>query len=179
MLYYRPAALERPEMLSEVLNMKKLILMAALLAWASWSLAQENEAAEGSTPAMPSAEGAIVTIVEPQDGDVVPPTFLVKFMVSGMGLAPAGTKIDNTGHHHLLIDIEDLPPMDQPLPASEQLLHFGGGQTETQLTLAPGKHSLQLVFADYNHRPHNPPVVSEKIVIEVQEGAVPPPEDQE
>jgi len=78
-----------------------------------------------------------------------------------------------------LIDIDELPSMDQPLPANDQLLHFGGGQTETQLTLAPGQHSLQLVLGDYLHRPHDPPVISDKIVIEVVSETVPEPQDQE
>lgn len=160
--------------------MKKLLLLAVMLAWTSWSMAEEEKlSGEWSVPASPSPEGASVSIVLPHDGDVVPPTFLVKFMVSGMGLAPAGTKIDNTGHHHLLIDIDEMPPMDKPLPATDQLIHFGGGQTETELTLAPGKHSLQLVFGDYTHRPHDPPVISDKIFIEVAEGAVQVMDDQE
>ena len=160
--------------------MKRLILVAVLLAWGPWIGAQsEKLTSDGSTLATPSAEGATVSIVSPQDGDEVPPTFTVKFMVSGMGLAPAGSKIDNTGHHHLLIDIDELPSMDQPLPANDQLLHFGGGQTETQLTLAPGQHSLQLVLGDYLHRPHDPPVISDKIVIEVVSETVPEPQDQE
>ena len=156
--------------------MKKLLLLAVMLVWAPFSVAEEGTA---STAATPSPEGASVSIVLPHDGDVVPPTFLVKFMVSGMGLAPAGSDIDNTGHHHLLIDIDELPPMDKPLPATEQLIHFGGAQTETELTLAPGKHSLQLVLGDYAHRPHNPPVISKKIFIEVAEGAVQQMDDPE
>jgi hypothetical protein len=156
--------------------MKKLLLLAVMLVWAPWSVAEEGAESPAATP---SPEGASVSIVLPHDGDVVPPTFLVKFMVSGMGLAPAGSKIDNTGHHHLLIDIDELPPMDKPLPATEQLIHFGGAQTETELTLAPGKHSLQLVLGDYAHRPHNPPVISKKIFIEVAEGAVQEMDGQE
>jgi len=160
--------------------MRKFLLAAILLFCAPWLAAQDEKATGESTDAAtPSPEGATVSIVLPHDGDVVPPTFLVKFMVSGMGLAPAGSKIDNTGHHHLLIDIDDLPPMDKPLPATEQLIHFGGGQTETKLTLKPGKHSLQLVFGDYAHRPHNPPVISKKIFIEVAEGAVQEMDDPE
>jgi hypothetical protein len=85
-----------------------------------------------------------------------------------MGIAPAGVKYDNTGHHHLLIDTE--PPADAsaPLPATDKIVHFGKGQTETTLTLAPGKHTLQLLFADLNHIPHSPPVVSKKITITVE-----------
>lgn len=107
-----------------------------------------------------------VYIVTPADGATVPSTFKVVFGLSGMGVAPAGVERDNTGHHHLLIDMETLPPLDQPL--GSDVKHFGGGQTETTLTLPPGKHSLQLILGDHLHRPHNPPVVSERITIEVQ-----------
>lgn len=121
----------------------------------------------------PSSEGATVSISNIADGDVLPLEFKVVFMVSGMGIAPAGTDIENTGHHHLLIDVDELPPMDQPLPASENLIHFGKGQTETVLNLPEGEHTLQLVFADYTHTPHDPPVVSEKITIQVSANAPP------
>jgi hypothetical protein len=90
-----------------------------------------------------------------------------------MGVAAAGTNIENTGHHHLLIDIEELPDLNQPLPKSDKIRHFGDGQTEVVLTLAEGQHSLQLVFADYMHRPHDPVVVSEKITVTVSADAAP------
>jgi hypothetical protein len=83
-----------------------------------------------------------------------------------MGVAPAGIAMDGTGHHHLLIDAE-LPAPDQPIPADANHLHFGKGQTETVLTLAPGKHRLRLLLGDHLHRPHDPPVVSEVITITV------------
>ncbi len=95
-------------------------------------------------------------------GDVV-----VRFGLSGMGIAPAGIKFDNSGHHHLLVDAE-LPPMDQPLVKDDHHLHFGGGQTETTLKLAPGKHTLQLLLGDYLHQPHEPAVISERITITVE-----------
>jgi hypothetical protein len=107
--------------------------------------------------------------ISPQNGDTVSGEFKLQFGLRGMGVAPAGVAADNTGHHHLLIDMEALPPMDVPLPKSDQLRHFGGGQTETSLSLAPGKHALQLVLGDYSHVPINPPVVSEKITITVIE----------
>jgi hypothetical protein len=86
-----------------------------------------------------------------------------------MGVAPAGVKADNTGHHHLLIDVDTLPPDDQPLPATDQIRHFGGGQTETMLDLPPGRHTLQLVLGDASHVPHDPPVRSQRITITVTE----------
>ena len=85
-----------------------------------------------------------------------------------MGVAPAGVEFSGTGHHHLLIDLAELPAMDQPLPASGQLKHFGKGQTETSLDLAPGVHSLQLLLGNHLHVPHQAPVLSEKITITVR-----------
>ena len=107
--------------------------------------------------------------ISPQDGDTVNGEFKVSFGLAGMGIAPAGVDAANTGHHHLLIDMETLPAMDMPLPKSNQLLHFGGGQTETSLSLAPGTHTLRLVLGNYSHIPHSPPVMSEKITITVTE----------
>ena len=130
-------------------------------------------AADEAGKRSPSAEGAAVAFANLSDGDVVPPSFVARFKISGMGIAPAGTRIDNTGHFHLLIDLEELPDFDQPLPANEHLLHFGKGQTQVELDLAPGEHALQLLLADYAHVPHDPPVMSEVITITVAEDAPP------
>ena len=108
-------------------------------------------------------------LISPQDGDTVSGEFKLQFGLRGMGVAPAGVEADNTGHHHLLIDMDTLPPMDSPLPKTDQVRHFGGGQTETTLSLAPGKHTLQLVLGNFSHVPHDPPVMSEKIMITVTE----------
>jgi hypothetical protein len=115
----------------------------------------------------PSAAGAEVYIISPKDGATVHSPVLVQFGLKGMGVAPAGVKFDNTGHHHLLIDTD--PPADpsMPLPATDKIVHFGKGQTETTLKLTPGKHTLQLLLADANHIPHSPPVISKKITITV------------
>lgn len=107
--------------------------------------------------------------VSPQDGDKVSGEFTVSFGLRGMGVAPAGVEVANTGHHHLLIDMDALPPMDVPLPKTEQLHHFGGGQTETTLSLPVGEHTLQLLLGNFSHIPHSPPVMSEKITIIVTE----------
>ena len=107
--------------------------------------------------------------VSPHNGDTVSGEFNVSFGLRGMGVAPAGVEAPNTGHHHLLIDMDALPPMDASLPKTEHVRHFGGGQTETSLNLAPGKHTLQLVMGNHSHIPHNPPVLSEKITITVAE----------
>ena len=116
----------------------------------------------------PSPPGAEVYIISPKNGAIVHSPVLVQFGLKGMGVAPAGVKYDNTGHHHLLIDTD--PPADQatPLPATDKIVHFGKGQTETTLNLTPGKHTLQLVLADANHIPHSPPVISKKITITVK-----------
>ena len=91
----------------------------------------------------------------------------VKFGLKGMGVAPAGVDKAATGHHHLIIDA-DLPPLDQPVPSDAHYRHFGGGQTEVSLDLAPGTHTLQLLMGDMGHIPHDPPVMSQKITITVE-----------
>jgi hypothetical protein len=115
----------------------------------------------------PSPAGASVYIISPKDGAKVSSPFVVQFGLKGMGIAPAGVKIDNTGHHHLLIDTDAPADLNAPLPASDKVVHFGKGQTETTLTLTPGKHTLQLLLGDNSHVPHNPPVISKKITVTV------------
>ncbi len=111
--------------------------------------------------------GAAVYIINLKSGDTVSSPVLVQFGLKNAGVAPAGTQGDTTGHHHILIDD---PTVDyvQPLPATDQIKHFGGGQTETSLTLKPGKHTLQLLFADWKHQSFNPAIVSDKITITVK-----------
>lgn len=111
---------------------------------------------------------ARVFFVEPADGATVSSPVTLVFGLDGMDVVPAGTDKPESGHHHLLINVAELPPMDLPLPATEQIIHFGGGQTETSLELAPGEYRLQLVLGDHLHIPHNPPVVSEAITITVE-----------
>lgn len=120
-------------------------------------------------PRSTAPAGARVFFVEPADGATVSSPLTVRFGLEGMNVVPAGTEQPDSGHHHLLIDVTELPPMDFPLPATEQIVHFGGGQTETTLELPPGEHTLQLVLGDHFHIPHNPPVMSEKITITVQD----------
>ncbi len=105
-------------------------------------------------------------IISPQDGATVGRTFTVKFGLSGFGVAPAGVDLPNTGHHHLLIDVETLPPSGMPM--GKDVRHFGGGQTEATITLEPGQHTLQLMLGDKAHVPFDPPVISEKITITVE-----------
>ena len=109
-----------------------------------------------------------VYFINLQNGDVLKSPFLIQFGLSGKGVAPAGTDITNTGHHHLLINIDELD-FKMPIPSSKQHLHFGMGQTETSLDLPAGKHKLQLVLGDKYHVPHNPPLVSEIIEVTIIE----------
>ncbi|SDW70871.1 DUF4399 domain-containing protein [Thiocapsa roseopersicina] len=112
-------------------------------------------------------EAAFAYIIWPQNGEVIPGgDFVVLFGLHGMGTAPAGVDKEHTGHHHLLIDT-DLPPLDQPIPASDNFIHFGRGQTEYHLVLPKGEHTLQLLLGDANHVPHTPPVMSERITVTV------------
>jgi Domain of unknown function (DUF4399) len=115
----------------------------------------------------PSPAGAEVYFIAPQDGATVTSPVTVKFGLKGMGVAPAGIALENTGHHHLLIDTE-LPPLDAPIPAGAQHVHFGKGQTETTIELEPGKHTLQLVLGDQLHIPHEPALISKKITVTVK-----------
>jgi hypothetical protein len=122
-----------------------------------------TNAAAGS----PSVESAYVYIVSPAHGEVVTSPFKVVFGLSGMGVAPSGVDKPKTGHHHLLIDT-DLPDLTRPIPADDKHRHFGGGQSEVLIELAPGEHSLQLLLADFAHSPHNPPLSSQQITIRVK-----------
>ena len=112
-------------------------------------------------------ENAGVYFISPQDGDNVSGKVTVRFGLSGMGVAPAGTEKANTGHHHLLLDT-GLPDLDYAVPADEHNIHFGGGQTEVTLSLKPGKHTLQLLLGDMGHVPHEPAVMSKVITITVK-----------
>jgi hypothetical protein len=117
--------------------------------------------------AQPAAQ-ARVYFISPLDGETLQGPVTVRFGLNGMGVAPAGVDKPGTGHHHLFVDVDGLPAPDQPIAKDGQHLHFGGGQTETVLDLPPGEHTLRLVFADYNHMPFDPPIVSDLIHITVK-----------
>jgi hypothetical protein len=139
--------------------------------WASSlliSVATIASAQDGALPRSASPAGANVYIISPADGEIVSAPFTVKFGLQGMGVAPAGVQAMNTGHHHMLIDVTTAPPAGVPLPANDQIRHFGAGQTETVLNLPPGEHTLQLVLGDYLHIPHDPPVQSARITVHVK-----------
>lgn len=132
----------------------------AIAAWATPAIAIDKSSAP---------ENAQVYFITPENGEILDPTFEVKFGLVGMGIAPAGVDIKNTGHHHVLIDRAELPDFDKALPAGDDTVrHFGGGQTQTDLTLLPGEHTLQLVLGNYAHVPHDQPVISDPISVTVK-----------
>lgn len=135
--------------------------IACIAAFAPPALAQERPRQRSAAPA-----DAKLSFVGLDNNARVPSRLTVRFAVSGMEVVPAGTARRNAGHHHLLIDTE-LPALNQPIPSDFNHLHFGSGQTETEISLPPGRHSLQLLFADHEHVPHDPPVMSQKIFVEV------------
>ena len=121
---------------------------------------------QSEIPRSERPDEARVYFISPTDGETTSSPVVVRFGLGGMGVAPAGVEKKHTGHHHLVVDA-DLPPSNLPIPKSENYRHFGGGQTEVSLDLAPGTHTLQLILGDHLHIPHDPPVVSEKITIKV------------
>lgn len=129
---------------------------------ATWSLALAQDRSGAPTPSAPKAE---VYFVDIKDGEKVPTKLKVHFGLKNMGVAPAGSDRPNSGHHHVLIDA-DLPPLNRPIPNDPHHLHFGAGQTEAEVTLSPGPHTLQLLFADKDHIPHSPPLMSARIHVE-------------
>ncbi len=146
------------------LNLAAMVLSAALVT---------TPVLAGETPSAPGAE---VYIINLQDGDTVSGPVKVLMGLSGMGIAPAGTEKENTGHHHVLINRvpfgegpDDAEMTENGLFADDNHKHFGGGQTEATLELPAGTHTLQLVLGDLNHVPHDPPVISEQITITVTE----------
>lgn len=140
----------------------KSAIAATLVALSLAACGQESEMKRTPSPA-----SAKVFFIEPADGATVTNPVTVKFGIEGMEVAPAGTDKPNTGHHHVLIDTV-LEDFESPIPADDTHKHFGKGQTETQLELTPGEHSLQLLLGDQNHIPHDPVVESESITITVE-----------
>lgn len=143
----------------------KHLIVAALITVPGFAFAQDT----------PAPEGATVYFVNLEDGTTVAAPVTVIFGLTGMGVAPAGTEREHTGHHHVFLDRAPLGEGEEGaeellygIPADENHIHFGGGQTEVTLDLAPGSHTLQLVLGDLNHIPHTPPIASEQITITVE-----------
>lgn len=144
--------------------MKRLMIAFALtvLSGATFTAATQG------LPVTKASAGASVYIISPRDGATVPQSFTVRFGLKGMGVAPAGVEKAGTGHHHLLVDVKQLPAAGQPIPSDAHHIHFGGGQTQTTLKLAPGTHTLQLELGDAHHVPFDPPLVSKRVTIHVK-----------
>jgi len=130
--------------------------------------AAKEPTTETKAPMAQSKSTVELYFVSLKDGDVVSSPLRVVFGLRGMGVAPAGVDAKNSGHHHLLIDVDELPDLTAPLPATDNVRHFGGGQTETSIELPPGEHTLQLLLGNFIHVPHSPPVMSPKITVTVQ-----------
>lgn len=134
--------------------------IAAGILFAGASFADEHRSA--------APDKARAYIVSPTDGSVVKSPVTIIFGLEGMGIAPAGVENDQTGHHHLLIDTDPgILDLNSPLPATDQIVHFGGGQTQVTMKLPAGTHTLQLLLGDWSHVPHDPPVLSDPISITV------------
>ncbi len=143
--------------------MKKIVILFTL------SLLTLISSAYGNELISKAPANAKAYFIAPMDGETVSGKIKIKFGLAGMGVAPAGVERDNTGHHHLLINT-DVSSLDlgKPLPASDKVKHFGGGQTETEIELPAGEHTLQLLLGNHAHIPHDQPVMSEKITIIVK-----------
>ena len=139
----------------------------ALLGVAIYDTARTQETEGGRTPSPPDAAAYFVDL---QDGARLPPKATIRFGLKNMEVAPAGSDKPNSGHYHLLIDTE-LPPLDHEIPNDFNHLHFGRGQTEAEITLSPGEHTLRLLLGDKDHIPHDPPVMSAPIRVFVAEDA--------
>lgn len=145
----------------------RTVLVAALVLICASAIAKDAPKATPLANPVPP-HGARVFIESPRDGATVGQDVHVVFGVSDIKVAPATDTAPGTGHHHLLIDVEELPPLDAPIPADANHKHYGKGQTEDTIHLPPGDHTLQLDFADYRHVQFNPPLVSHKITIHVK-----------
>ena len=145
----------------------KALLSRATIASLLLGASMLATAADGIPRSAPP-EGAKVSIVSPKDGATVDKTFTVKFDMQGLTLAPATDQSPNTAHQHLLIDQKELPDASAPIPASATVIHYGKAQTETEVTLTPGKHTLQLVAGDKHHMQFNPTVASKVITVNVK-----------
>ena len=155
-------------MLKTRILMLKITPFSGLLLLALGLPVYAQDAAPAAPARTPAPANAMVYFLLPANGATVSSPVTIRFGLRGMGVAPAGVTNPNTGHHHLLIDVDTVPPDNLPIPNDANHRHFGLGQTETELALPQGQHTLQLVLGDALHIPHQPPVVSEKITITVQ-----------
>ena len=148
------------------MNHKRIVGVVSFLVVSGFLGACSRPAPATASVPLPAQEG--VYFITPRNADTVASPVVVRFGLKGRGVAPANVNLPNTGHHHLLVDAADLPPMTAPIPSDAKHVHFGGGQTETTVTLPPGQHTLQLVLGDHLHVPLGKEWVSEKITITVK-----------
>jgi hypothetical protein len=137
----------------------RLIVLAAALASLSFAAFAQGKSAP---------KDALLYFIWPQSGATIKGGFWCRFGLRNMGITHAGEDFQNSGHHHLLIDVNEPLDLNEPIPQDKNHLHFGAGQTETRLELPPGKHTLQLVLGDAKHYPFNPPLISEKITVTIR-----------
>ena len=163
---------------TKILGLAALILLAAACGREATEPAtvEEPASAEAASPAAEPAalprsaspEGARVFFITPADGDTVSNPVKIEFGIEGMSVVTAGTDEMHSGHHHLIIDAELPENLGMPIPADENYIHFGDASTSTEVTLEPGRHTLQLLLGDHLHIPHDPPVTSDVITITVE-----------
>jgi uncharacterized protein DUF4399 len=142
----------------------RLLTFSVVLLLAGSLAASFSAVAQGT----PAPKEAALYFIWPLDGATLKAAFWCRFGLRNMGVTHAGDTFPNSGHHHLLIDVNEPLDANEPIPQDKSHLHFGAGQTETRLELPPGKHTLQLVLGDAKHYPFNPPLVSRKITITVK-----------
>ena len=140
----------------------KIIRLVMLSAWLT--LLSFAAQAQGK----PAAKDAVLYFVWPQNGTMIKGAFWCRFGLRNMGVTHAGDNFQNSGHHHLLIDVNEPLDPNEPIAPDKSHLHFGAGQTEARIELPPGKHTLQLVLGDADHYPFSPPVVSDKITVTIK-----------
>jgi Domain of unknown function (DUF4399) len=138
------------------MKITRFVLLAATLTLVSFAAQAQGN---------PAPKDALVYFVWPQNGTTIKGGFWCRFGLRNMGVTHAGDNFQNSGHHHLLIDVNEPLDPKEPIAQDKSHLHFGAGQTEARIELPPGKHTLQLVLGDANHYPFNPPVVSDKITV--------------
>ena len=127
-----------------------------------------NSYSAGDVSKSYSKDNAQVYIISPKNNEIVTNPIKIIFGVSGMKIVPAGVDENFSGHHHLLINVKELPDLSKPIPSDKNHLHFGKGQNVAEINLQKGKHTLQLLLGDYMHVPHVKPIYSDKITITVK-----------
>lgn len=144
--------------------MRSISSWTAVLALSLVAAATSLDAQAAPAAAAPTPE---IFFRAPADGDVVAREFPVVFGLRNYGVAPASVNFPRTGHFHILINVEP-PAPGVVIPADSLHRHFGLGQIETTLSLAPGSYTLRLVLADHEHKVIGPALNSRPIRITVR-----------